>query len=74
MVSKIAHCDWPDHYPSLLNDLIRLVESGHPESIQGGLQVLTEFARDDLTEDQLLPVMRQLLPTLLNILGHPDVS
>lgn len=36
------------------------------------MQVLTEFARDDLTEDQLLPVLRQLLPVLLGILGDPQ--
>lgn len=33
------------------------------------MQVFSEFAKDDLTEDQLLPVLRQLLPVLLNILG-----
>jgi hypothetical protein len=72
-VSKIAHSDWPDHYESLLDDLINLLGTGQPQAIQGALQVFTEFARDDLTEDQLLPVLRQLLPTLLSILAQPAV-
>lgn len=37
------------------------------------MQVFTEFIKSDLTEDQLLPVLRQLLPVLVNILGTPDV-
>ncbi|CDO77258.1 hypothetical protein BN946_scf184753.g8 [Trametes cinnabarina] len=36
------------------------------------MQVFTEFIKSDLSEDQLLPVLRQLLPVLLNILGEPD--
>lgn len=37
------------------------------------MQVLTEFIKSDLTEDQILPVLRQLLPVLLNILGSTEV-
>jgi hypothetical protein len=73
VISKIAHSDWPDHYPTLLHDLILLLESRTPESIHGALQVFTEFSRDDLTEDQILPVLRQLLPILLSILGQAEV-
>jgi hypothetical protein len=37
------------------------------------MQVFTEFIKSDLTEDQILPVLRQLLPVLLNILGATEV-
>ena len=37
------------------------------------MQVMAEFIKADLTEDQILPVLRQLLPILLNILGAPEV-
>ena len=37
------------------------------------MQLFTEFIKSDLTEDQILPVLRQLLPVLLNILGAPEV-
>lgn len=33
------------------------------------MQVFTEFVKEDLTEDQILPVLRQLLPVLMTILG-----
>jgi len=38
------------------------------------MQVFTEFVRTDLTEDQLLPVMRELLPVLMSILSANEVS
>jgi len=37
------------------------------------MQVFTEFIKSDLTEDQILPVLRELLPVLLRILGTPEV-
>lgn len=38
------------------------------------MQVFTEFIKSDLTEDQILPVLRDLLPVLLRILGSPEVT
>jgi hypothetical protein len=32
------------------------------------MQVFVEFVRSDVTEDQILPVLRELLPVLMNIL------
>lgn len=37
------------------------------------MQVFTEFIKSDLTEDQILPVLRDLLPVLLTILGSGEV-
>ncbi|EDR15931.1 uncharacterized protein LACBIDRAFT_242896 [Laccaria bicolor S238N-H82] len=71
-LSSIANCDWPDEYPELLDSLIGLLSSGSPDSVHGAMQVLTEFIKSDLTEDQILPVLRQLLPVLLNILGSTE--
>ncbi|KXN85718.1 Importin-9 [Leucoagaricus sp. SymC.cos] len=71
-LSSIANCDWPDEYPDLLTALINLLSSGSPDSIHGAMQVFTEFIKADLTEDQILPVLRQLLPVLLNILGATE--
>ena len=38
------------------------------------MELFNEFIRADITEDQILPVLRDLLPVLLNILGAADVS
>ncbi|KAF5384768.1 hypothetical protein D9615_001050 [Tricholomella constricta] len=71
-LSSIANCDWPDEYPELLSSLINLLSSNSPESVHGAMQVFTEFIKSDLTEDQILPVLRQLLPVLLSILGSTE--
>ncbi|KAH7886300.1 ARM repeat-containing protein [Phlebopus sp. FC_14] len=71
-LSSIASCDWPDEYPELLNSLIELISSNSPDSVHGSMQVFTEFIKSDLTEDQILPVLRQLLPVLLAILSAPE--
>ncbi|CCL98539.1 uncharacterized protein FIBRA_00538 [Fibroporia radiculosa] len=75
IVSTIANADWPDEWPDLLNTLIGLLSSDSPPSVHGAMQVLAELIKTDLTEDQILPVLRQLLPILLNVLGaieHPQ--
>jgi hypothetical protein len=72
-LSTIANSDWPDEYPDLLNHLVQLLLSGSPGSVHGAMQVFTEFVRTDLTEDQLLPVMRELLPVLISILSANEV-
>jgi hypothetical protein len=72
-LSSIANCDWPSEYPDLLSSLIDLLSSNSPNSVHGAMQVFTEFIKDDLTEDQILPVLRQLLPVLLTILGSTEV-
>lgn len=72
-LSSIANCDWPEEYPDLLSSLIGLLSSNSSDSVHGAMQVLTEFIKSDLTEDQILPVLRELLPVLLSILGAAEV-
>ncbi len=74
VVSRIAHSDWPDHYPSLLSDLLSLLQSSSSDAIHGALQVLSDLSREELTEEQLIPVLRELVPILITILGQPDVT
>ena len=73
-MSSIADADWPDEYPDLLTSLISLLSSSSTDSVHGAMQVFVEFVGGDLSEDQILPVLRQLLPALLDILGTADVT
>ncbi|CAL1694900.1 unnamed protein product [Somion occarium] len=72
ILSSIANSDWPDEYPELLTLLIGLLSSDSPDAVHGAMQVLVEFVSADLSEDQILPVLRELLPVLLSILGAQD--
>ncbi|ORY73226.1 ARM repeat-containing protein [Leucosporidium creatinivorum] len=73
IISDIAHPDWPDDWPTLMSQLLALVgPSSPPDAVDGGMRVLLDFVGIDLTEDQLLPIAREMLPQLLNILGSPQ--
>lgn len=72
IVSDIAHPDWPEDWPSLMAELLQTI-SGPPDATDGGMRVLNDFVGTDLTEDQLLPIARDMLPQLLVILGSPEV-
>jgi hypothetical protein len=66
-LSTLATYDWPDDYPDLLS-------SGSPDGVHGAMRVISEFVKNDLSEDQLLPVVQDLVPALLAVLGSPQVS
>ncbi|WWC66093.1 uncharacterized protein I303_108715 [Kwoniella dejecticola CBS 10117] len=70
-LSTIARYDWPDDYPDLLSQLVGLL-GGSPNSVHGAMRVISDFVRNDLSEDQLLPVVEDLLPAVLGILGDPE--
>nr|XP_019043733.1 hypothetical protein I302_08314 [Kwoniella bestiolae CBS 10118]OCF22663.1 hypothetical protein I302_08314 [Kwoniella bestiolae CBS 10118] len=70
-LSTIAKYDWPEDYPDLLSSLVGLL-SGTPNAVHGAMRVISDFVRNDLSEDQLLPVVQDLLPAVLNILGDPE--
>ncbi|SCV67876.1 BQ2448_5487 [Microbotryum intermedium] len=73
VVSDIAHPDWPDDWPSLMAQLLQLIgPAASPDAADGGMRVLNDFVGIDMTEDQLLPIAREMLPRLLEIVGTPQ--
>ncbi|KAG8968425.1 hypothetical protein FRC03_007367 [Tulasnella sp. 419] len=72
VLSTIASSDWPDECPDLLTSLITLLSGGQPDPVDGAMRVFAEFIKSDLGEDQILPILKELLPVLMNILGSPD--
>jgi hypothetical protein len=69
--STVARYDWPDDWPSLLSELTNLLQTGSPDAVHGAMRVVAEFVKNELSEDQLVPVVRDLVPALLAILGNP---
>nr|XP_019009559.1 uncharacterized protein I206_06208 [Kwoniella pini CBS 10737]OCF48340.1 hypothetical protein I206_06208 [Kwoniella pini CBS 10737] len=70
-LSTVARFDWPDDYPDLLSQLVGLLGRSS-NSVHGAMRVISDFVRNDLSEDQLLPVVQDLLPAVLGILGDPE--
>ncbi|KAJ3310538.1 Importin 9 [Boothiomyces sp. JEL0838] len=65
-VSKIAHLEWPEHWPNLFMDLIELLKSDL-HACHGALSVLTNFVRDDLSDLAFPQIAPILLPELYKI-------
>ncbi|BGP06448.1 hypothetical protein JCM10049v2_002270 [Rhodotorula toruloides] len=72
IVSLIAQPDWPEDWPSLMDQLLALIRSDAIDAVEGGMRALSDFVSISLTEDQLLPVARDMLPSLMAILGAPQ--
>lgn len=56
-----------------MDQLLVLIRSSSIDAVEGGMRALSDFVSISLTEDQLLPVAREMLPTLMTILGAPQV-
>ncbi|KAG9008099.1 hypothetical protein FRB90_009086, partial [Tulasnella sp. 427] len=71
-LSTTAQSDWPDDCPNLLKSLIELLSGTSSDSVDGAMRVFAEFIKSEISEEQLLPILRELLPVLMGILGSPD--
>ncbi|TPX42783.1 hypothetical protein SeMB42_g04991 [Synchytrium endobioticum] len=69
VVSKIAHTDWPENWMTLFDDLMALVKSGQVNQVHGAMRVMTDFVRDDITDQQFPYITPILLPEMLRILN-----
>jgi hypothetical protein len=55
-----------------MDQLLALIRSPSIDAVEGGMRALSDFVSISLTEDQLLPIARDMLPTLMAILGAPQ--
>ncbi|KAH9253048.1 hypothetical protein BASA81_009053 [Batrachochytrium salamandrivorans] len=73
VVSRIAHIDWPDAWPTLLDDLMIHLKSGQANRVHGAMRVLVEFVRDDISDQQFPAVASILLPELFYIFSNAEI-
>lgn len=73
-VSKVAHTDWPETWPNLLDELLVNLKSGDGNRVHGAMRVLTEFVRDDLSDQHLPYVAPVLFPELYRIFVSDSMS
>jgi Importin-beta N-terminal domain len=70
VIGVIGRCDFPEHWPDLLTNLLKCIQSNDPHMIQGSLRALGMFA-EYVTDEQLAGALPQLFPALLRIAGAP---
>ncbi|KAK6540409.1 hypothetical protein TWF694_009207 [Orbilia ellipsospora] len=66
-VSRIASYDFPEEWPSLLQDLLQAIPTATDEQLHGLLKVLTDLVEDGFSEDQFFPVAHQLVEVLYHV-------
>ncbi|KAF3915162.1 Importin-9 [Dactylellina cionopaga] len=66
-VSRIASHDFPEEWPSLLQDLLSAIPTATDEQLHGLLKVLTDLVEDGFSEDQFFPVAHQLVEVLYHV-------
>lgn len=67
---EIAKADFPDEWPDLFDQLVRLLETNSADAVNGSLRVMAELVAEELAEDQLIPLSQLVLPKLLTILRN----
>ncbi|ORX50392.1 ARM repeat-containing protein [Piromyces finnis] len=69
-ISRIAQHDWPESWPHLFDSLLENLRSGDSKQVHGAMYVLSEFIRNDITDQQFPIVAPVLFPELFKIFNE----
>jgi len=69
-ISRIAQHDWPESWPHLFDSLLENLRSGDSKQVHGAMHVLSEFIRNDITDQQFPIVAPVLFPELFKIFNE----
>lgn len=76
LIAKIAKCDFPDHWPTLLQSLLSLASdvSGRGTTVNATLIVLSELLQDGLDEDHFSHYAVELITYFRNLAAATDLK
>jgi hypothetical protein len=67
VVSKIANADYPDQWPDLLDNLLRLIPNATDGQLHGALKVLSELVDDCFNEQTFFRVAEDLIRVMYDV-------
>ncbi|KAL7271073.1 hypothetical protein RUND412_006190 [Rhizina undulata] len=67
VVSKIASSDFPEEWPTLLQDLLKLITEGNEFQVHGALRVLSDLLEDGFSDEQFFSVAKQLVQVVYEV-------
>lgn len=70
VISKIAHFDWPELWPTLFDELMACLNSHNSDAVHGATRVLVEFVREVVSDEQVPIIAPVLFPQLLQIFSN----
>jgi importin-9 len=72
-ISRIAHFDWPENWPSLFDGLMEFLKSNNKHQVHGVLSVLSGIVKDDITDENFPLLAPILVPELYRVVCSPQV-
>eukprot|EP01119_Soliformovum_irregulare_P000725 TRINITY_DN10535_c1_g1_i3.p1 TRINITY_DN10535_c1_g1~~TRINITY_DN10535_c1_g1_i3.p1 ORF type:complete len:751 (-),score=247.92 TRINITY_DN10535_c1_g1_i3:105-2102(-) len=67
-IATIAHWDWPEQWPTLVQDLVTCLQSPDKNLLKGAIKCLDIFASgDNLSDEYLAPLLNLLVPELYKV-------
>ncbi|KAI9592385.1 armadillo-type protein [Syncephalis fuscata] len=73
VVAKIAHQDWPEQWPNLLESLVQLLRDGSADQAHGVLICLYEILQVDVVEQQISAIVPILSDELLRVIRSDEI-
>ncbi|KAF2833309.1 ARM repeat-containing protein [Ophiobolus disseminans] len=67
VVSKIANADYPDQWPDLLSNLLRIIPNATDGQLHGALKVLSELVDDCFNENTFFEVAESLIKVVYDV-------
>lgn len=72
-ISKIAHLDYPEVWPSFFDELADKLKSSNINEVSGTMRILSDFVRDDLSDLSFPKVAPMLMPELYRLFTDSTV-
>ncbi|KAH0605511.1 uncharacterized protein H6S33_004733 [Morchella sextelata] len=70
VVSKIASQDFPEEWPTLVQDLLKLISEGSESQVHGALRVLSDLINDGFSDEQFFSTAKALISVVYGVATH----
>jgi hypothetical protein len=73
-IGRIASCDWPEEWPSFVDDLLAALKSSNLDLVSGAIRCLEIFIdRDNIADEHLPTLVKVLFPEMWRLFANPQV-
>ncbi|KAI3660052.1 hypothetical protein MP638_005330 [Amoeboaphelidium occidentale] len=73
-VSRIAHYDYPEMWPSFTHEILELTKSSDANVVDGAVNVLQDFVSEDLSDEQFPQIAPVLFQELFRVFSGGHLS
>jgi hypothetical protein len=74
VVSKVGSADFPEEWPDLLPTVLRVVQSGNVDQMNGALKLLVDLLEDSFNEEQFFGVAEELVDSIYRVAVNEQIN